>query len=743
MHPSRYVPDLPQVEARSFFAYTPNEVKHRKRTTTAQLEVLEAVFSTETKPCLAKRKELADELGMNMRGVQVWFQNRRAKQKNISRKLTNSPHATYSDDNDSSSPPDQSPDDSRTSSTETEKVENTPSSSPPVPRTSPRQIVMDLNASMEPPADLLSLRRGSLPVNMLPHSEFSIGPDAVLSRRQSIDSMGKLGTHPYAIATRNRNSTLYPRPSLGGVSGRQQHPLRGARSNLCPPSASSTFSPGQHRSLAHRASMPHVHAYSSASRRPSMQSHSPLSPHAVLVGQRRGSEQHLHQHQHQHQHQQQHHFALGMALSERTMSLPAGPLPQEGFSFGTPASPDGSYASSEGVAPGDASHGTSTPDSTSRFFSSTAALPPVDLDALQRWNFPSVPHGPMRRESELSLSLSSVGAGPGDDTDDAASIVPLSRFGSIASVSSGTSGGGFASDCGGGGGFEPAPSGAGVHVDMRRRSSCISDMQIHMASLNMRASIPGPGGKMPYDGHSAAAAAACAAVRRDRSFAPSTAAYGHDGFGMNGSQQQQQHTFSSSDCVNDPSLSFHQERCDRFGLDQLHSSGSSVSPSTISPHGPSSPNDAKGYMLSESNPSSQDSAACLTNSMFMAPHSFHPSGGISPLDESCTAASDMGVNGHGNVSYHFPSAVSGPHPYDGSFAPDAAVGPSAGAGAGMEGRGSFSGPAVGHHHGHGHGHGHHGGHHEAELGYPSEAGLGGHGDSHLHHAHAHGFSSLS
>ncbi|KIP01555.1 hypothetical protein PHLGIDRAFT_55548, partial [Phlebiopsis gigantea 11061_1 CR5-6] len=55
--------------------------KHRKRTTRPQLKVLEDVYKYDTKPAAALRKKLADELGMVPRGVQVWFQNRRAKEK--------------------------------------------------------------------------------------------------------------------------------------------------------------------------------------------------------------------------------------------------------------------------------------------------------------------------------------------------------------------------------------------------------------------------------------------------------------------------------------------------------------------------------------------------------------------------------------------------------------------------------------------------------------------------------------
>ncbi|KAF9049879.1 homeobox domain-containing protein, partial [Panaeolus papilionaceus] len=50
--------------------------KHRKRTTSAQLKVLEAIFKKDTKPNASLRTELAAQLDMTARGVQVWFQNR-------------------------------------------------------------------------------------------------------------------------------------------------------------------------------------------------------------------------------------------------------------------------------------------------------------------------------------------------------------------------------------------------------------------------------------------------------------------------------------------------------------------------------------------------------------------------------------------------------------------------------------------------------------------------------------------
>jgi hypothetical protein len=66
-------------------AYNPFEVKHRRRTSKDQFKALETIFMSNCKPSANVRKELAQELGMSARAVQVWFQNRRAKLKNLVR----------------------------------------------------------------------------------------------------------------------------------------------------------------------------------------------------------------------------------------------------------------------------------------------------------------------------------------------------------------------------------------------------------------------------------------------------------------------------------------------------------------------------------------------------------------------------------------------------------------------------------------------------------------------------------
>jgi hypothetical protein len=103
-----------------FYTYVPNTIKTRKRTTPAQLEILEGVFVTDKKPNAPRRKDLAKKLKMSPREVQVraltpvysssrplkkislhlfssafrekvWFQNRRAKEKKAFAKKDPSP----------------------------------------------------------------------------------------------------------------------------------------------------------------------------------------------------------------------------------------------------------------------------------------------------------------------------------------------------------------------------------------------------------------------------------------------------------------------------------------------------------------------------------------------------------------------------------------------------------------------------------------------------------------------------
>ncbi|KAJ7647181.1 hypothetical protein FB45DRAFT_1051717 [Roridomyces roridus] len=226
-HPLSYPPDcLPRppmpagidpTDYRAFYPYTPNEVKHRKRTTSAQLKVLEGVFRRDTKPNAALRTELAVQLNMTARGVQVWFQNRRAKEKTKAAKGK----AALTKDVDSPSP---------RSSEDADEAEALPelstSSSPsPTGTDTPSLRVED------PPFDLR--RRGSLPVNALSYGNSLVDPLDPLARRRSVDaSLVRLANNPYAPLARAKNGLVTQRLS----QGRQHHLSASNTTTATPPS---------------------------------------------------------------------------------------------------------------------------------------------------------------------------------------------------------------------------------------------------------------------------------------------------------------------------------------------------------------------------------------------------------------------------------------------------------------------------------------------------------------------------
>ncbi|KAF8905000.1 hypothetical protein CPB84DRAFT_625557 [Gymnopilus junonius] len=57
------------------------EKKKRSRVTPEQLVELEQFFAMDRNPPIARRKEISEQLGMQERQTQIWFQNRRAKAK--------------------------------------------------------------------------------------------------------------------------------------------------------------------------------------------------------------------------------------------------------------------------------------------------------------------------------------------------------------------------------------------------------------------------------------------------------------------------------------------------------------------------------------------------------------------------------------------------------------------------------------------------------------------------------------
>ena len=68
-----------------FFLFLADGSQKRPRTTITQkqLEILKAAYNASPKPSRHVREQLSQETGLDMRVVQVWFQNKRAKDKRI------------------------------------------------------------------------------------------------------------------------------------------------------------------------------------------------------------------------------------------------------------------------------------------------------------------------------------------------------------------------------------------------------------------------------------------------------------------------------------------------------------------------------------------------------------------------------------------------------------------------------------------------------------------------------------
>ncbi|CAE6515729.1 unnamed protein product [Rhizoctonia solani] len=79
--------------------------RKRSRVTPEQLAHLERVFATDRSPTAARRKEISEQLGMQERQTQIWFQNRRAKAKLVESKG----HRTGSPGSGRDTPPDTPP----------------------------------------------------------------------------------------------------------------------------------------------------------------------------------------------------------------------------------------------------------------------------------------------------------------------------------------------------------------------------------------------------------------------------------------------------------------------------------------------------------------------------------------------------------------------------------------------------------------------------------------------------------
>ncbi|KAG0021764.1 hypothetical protein BGZ82_011211 [Podila clonocystis] len=78
--PSKGDSQPPHGELRPTF-YNPFEVKHRQKISKSQYKILEKSFINNPMPNGDTRQQLATQLSMTPRTIQVWFQNRRAKSK--------------------------------------------------------------------------------------------------------------------------------------------------------------------------------------------------------------------------------------------------------------------------------------------------------------------------------------------------------------------------------------------------------------------------------------------------------------------------------------------------------------------------------------------------------------------------------------------------------------------------------------------------------------------------------------
>ncbi|KAH9938938.1 hypothetical protein B0H21DRAFT_52407 [Amylocystis lapponica] len=387
--------DPAHVDMRTFYPYTPNEVKHRKRTTRAQLKILEEVYKTDTKPNGARRRKLASELEMSPRGVQVWFQNRRAKTKQLAKKEAakragtvhkdepdysaspvppSTPLLASQSNSPSLSPEGASPDvDISVSST----APSTPNVEAVTPQ--PERSPLASNTSPFPPAHIQTSRSGSAPAGtwpiptpssapasaqatssfQLPYSASHLAPpDASLYnlRRPSLPTLASHVqplSHTHSLVrgfdpAARRRSCVDPH-ALRLSSHPYAHLAVAANESLYPepphtPSSAHMFhAPHQRRPiLTQRMTVPTLYGVPSApppqphtlTRHPSLNSYEQFVPSAPPPH----TAQFAHGQEHSRGHGQGHGYTIEQyALSQRAVPAPIpGPLPAPDFSFGAP-----------------------------------------------------------------------------------------------------------------------------------------------------------------------------------------------------------------------------------------------------------------------------------------------------------------------------------------------------------------------------------------------------------------------
>ncbi|KAH7108585.1 hypothetical protein BKA62DRAFT_764635 [Auriculariales sp. MPI-PUGE-AT-0066] len=311
-------------------AFCPGEVRHRRRTSRQQLAVLEDVFVNDQKPGPALRKKLALQLDMTPRTVQVWFQNRRAKEKNLDKKrkaLIDHQGGTVSDD----AQGDDADDDDLDIDIEADDVPSqsysrpsTASSANTAPAASeshaPSHVAPSPPSSEGSAPDLALLRRGSAPAVITtaepirPPAVMPLGPPDA-ARRASLENFHRISP-PSAF-----RSQLVARPS------RLQHSITAPVSATA---TTSTFTTNINRWAEKAASS----------------TYAPRAPAPV--------------------------------------SLP-GPLPEAGFSFGAPPSTDNQQQQQVEYPDSYSRHGSFSLVDYSRHGSFADAYPPSGLLAQPRW----------------------------------------------------------------------------------------------------------------------------------------------------------------------------------------------------------------------------------------------------------------------------------------------------------------------------------------------------------------------
>lgn len=236
----------------SYAPYFPSDVKQRRRTSRAQVVVLEDAYSRTTKPDGPLRISLAARLDMTPRGVQVWFQNRRAKDKML-RKKAALDLEIHGGDQDSGEPSPLYKEDFTVDPEEAAMFNECPPnlSQPLNPNHSPR-LHLELPRYAPPSADMLAMRRGSAPGPPLPGDvpgpiRMSYISDSATGRRGSVDPAS---AHPYIRRDVGQGPGLYRSNSDAGMAETF------SAHSVALPNAWPRMENGK-PNLSHRASLPH------------------------------------------------------------------------------------------------------------------------------------------------------------------------------------------------------------------------------------------------------------------------------------------------------------------------------------------------------------------------------------------------------------------------------------------------------------------------------------------------------